>query len=87
MKTMIRHIGVLVVLTISIAACKSGDSHKQINNSSDTNSVNKAGGPTIRDTTTINKDRSNSAKGAATDSMNKGNADPSGHMSAKPAKQ
>ncbi|AYL95219.1 hypothetical protein [Mucilaginibacter celer] len=87
MKKVIRYTGTLAALTTSVFACNSGDSHKQINNSQDTTSVNKAGGPAIRDTTTINKDRHDSAIAPATDSMSKGNADPSVHMSAKPIKK
>ncbi|MEO3407372.1 hypothetical protein AAFN85_25865 [Mucilaginibacter sp. CAU 1740] len=87
MKRVIWHIGALCMLFISVFACNSGDSQKQIGNSQDTTSVNKAGGPAIRDTTTIDKDRKDSAKQPAADSMSKGNADPSGRMSAKPVKQ
>jgi hypothetical protein len=80
MKRMIRHMGMLATLTISVMACNSSYSHKQINNSRDTASVNKAGGPATRDTTTINKNRTDSAKAPATDTMSKGNADPTGQL-------
>jgi hypothetical protein len=73
-------IGIPTALSL-FAAYSSGDSYKKLGNSRDTTSVNKAGGPPIRDTATINKDRLDSSKSPATDSMSKGNTDPSGHMS------
>jgi hypothetical protein len=87
MKKITQHILVLTALTMTLAACNSGDSQKKLGNSQDTTSVNKAGGPAIRDTSTINQDRQDSASGLKADSMSKGNADPSGHLSAKPPKQ
>jgi hypothetical protein len=87
MKKIVQHILALMVFAIAFAACNSGDSQKKLGNSQDTTSVNKAGGPAIRDTATINQDRQDSAKGNNTDSISKGNADPSGHLSAKPPKQ
>jgi hypothetical protein len=74
-------------LPLLMASCNERDSQKKIGGSQDTSSVNKAGGPAIRDTATINKDRRDSAKRPASDSTSKGNADPSGQVSPKPVKQ
>lgn len=63
---------------VLLAACGQNNS-KSIGNSQDTTSVNKAGGPPIRDTATINKDRRDSALMPA-ESTAKGNADPSGRI-------
>lgn len=63
---------------LSFAACDQNATHKTIGNTSDTESVNKAGGPPIRDTATINQDRRDSAKQGK--SSAKGNADPSGRI-------
>lgn len=74
-------------LPLLIASCDQRDSQKKIGGSQDTSSVHKAGGPAIRDTATINKDRRDSALRPASDSTSKGNADPSGHLSGNPVKQ
>ena len=60
-----------------LAACGPNRNNATIGNSQDTTSINKAGGPAIRDTATIDKDRRDSAKVPA-GSTAKGNADPSG---------
>ncbi|MDN3550221.1 hypothetical protein [Mucilaginibacter aquaedulcis] len=86
MKKITQHILALTVFAMLFTACNSGDGQKKLGNSQDTTSVNKAGGPAIRDTSTINKDRQDSAKANKADSVSKGNADPSGHLSAKPPK-
>lgn len=86
MKKNTQHIFVLTVFAMLFMACNSGDGQKKLGNSQGTTSVNKAGGPAIRDTSTINQDRQNSEKGNKSDSMSKGNAEPSGHLSAKPQK-
>lgn len=64
---------------LCITACRN-NTHKTIGNSQDTTSVNRAGGPPIRDTATINKDRKDSANLPAKNNAAKGNADPSGHI-------
>jgi hypothetical protein len=74
-------------LPLIMASCNEHDSQKKIGGSQDTSSVNKAGGPAIRDTATINKDRQDSAKMKTGDSTSKSNADPSGRVPGKPAKQ
>jgi hypothetical protein len=74
-------------LPLIMASCNEQDSQKKIGGSQDTSSVNKGGGPAIRDTATINKDRRDSAKRPASDSKGKGNADPSGHLSPNPIKE
>ena len=61
---------------LSLAACNQNANHKTIGNTSDT--LGKAGGPPIRDTATINKDRLDSTKPGK--SSAKGNADPSGRI-------
>ncbi|HEX8020229.1 hypothetical protein [Mucilaginibacter sp.] len=73
-------------LPIIMASCNERDSQRKIGGSQDTSSVNRAGGPAIRDTATINKDRRDSARRPAGDSISKGNADPSGHTSGSPVK-
>lgn len=73
-------------LPLFMASCHEADSQKKLGGSQDTSSVNRGGGPAIRDTATINKDRRDSAKMTAGDSAAKGNANPSGHMSPKPVK-
>jgi hypothetical protein len=70
-------IGLLLATLIS---CDPKASKKTIGNSRDTTSVNKGGGPPIRDTATISKDRRDSAKVPAKKNTSKGNADPSGHL-------
>jgi hypothetical protein len=75
----IRYMGFLMLLAVTFMACNPTDSQKKIGNSQDTTSVNKGGGPTIRDTATINKEHLDSPKRPASDSTSKGNADPSGH--------
>ncbi|MDN3551178.1 hypothetical protein [Mucilaginibacter aquaedulcis] len=73
---------VLAALTmLTFSACESSSTHKTIGNTKDTGSVFKGGGPPIRDTSTINNDRKDSANRPASDSTSKGNVDPSGHMS------
>ena len=67
-------------LTFAFAACDPNANHKTIGNSTDTTSVNKAGGPPIRDTATINKDRRDSAVNPGKSATGKGNADPSGRI-------
>jgi hypothetical protein len=74
-------------LSLMFASCDQNASQKEIGNSKDTTSVTKRGGPPIRDTATINKDRRDSAKMTAGDSTSKGNADPSGHEQKQPVKQ
>jgi uncharacterized lipoprotein YehR (DUF1307 family) len=74
-------------LPLMMTSCDQRDSQKKIGGSQDTSSVNKAGGPAIRDTATVNKDRQDSAKIQTADSTGKGNADPSGHVSGNPVKQ
>lgn len=74
-------------LPLIMASCNEHDSQKKIGGSQDSSSVNKAGGPAIRDTATINKDRQDSGKMKSVDSTGKGKVDPSGHASGKPAKQ
>lgn len=74
-------------LLLIMESCNEHDSQKKIGGSQDTSSVNKGGGPAIRDTATINKDHQDSAKRPASDSTSKGNADPSGHVSPNPVKQ
>jgi hypothetical protein len=69
-----------LLLTMLLAACGQNRTKATIGNSQDTTSVNKAGGPPIRDTATINKDRLDSAKGQAKPGAAKGNADPSGRI-------
>ncbi|WCT14931.1 hypothetical protein [Mucilaginibacter jinjuensis] len=73
----------LLLFILSFSACDSNASQKQIGNSQDTTSVNKSGGPAIRDTATITKDRRDSANLPAKSNSAKGNADPTGHMSPK----
>jgi hypothetical protein len=65
---------------VLLASCGQNSDKKTISNSQDTTSVNRAGGPPIRNTATINKDRRDSAKLPARNSGAKGNADPSGHI-------
>lgn len=60
------------------SSCDPNRNRATTNNSTDTNNVTKAGGPPIRDTATINKDRRDSAK--MPKSKNNGNADPSGEI-------
>jgi hypothetical protein len=67
-------------LIFAFASCDPNASHKTLGNSTDTTSVNKAGGPPIRDTATINKDRRDSAANPRKATTGKGNADPSGHI-------
>ncbi|MGF7040317.1 hypothetical protein [Mucilaginibacter lappiensis] len=67
-------------LPLIMASCNEHDSQKKIGGSQDTTSVTKAGGPPIRDTSTINKDRQDSAKIRPKSGQAKGNADPSGHI-------
>lgn len=69
-----------LILTFSLASCDPGAGHKTIGNSKDTTSVTKSGGPPIRDTATISKDRRDSAANAGKSGTGKGNADPSGHV-------
>jgi uncharacterized lipoprotein YehR (DUF1307 family) len=88
MKLVKKLYGLLMTFSLSllIASCDPRDSQKKIGGSQDTSSVNKAGGPAIRDTATINKDRQDSAKRQAGDSTSKGNVDPSGRVTPKPVK-
>jgi hypothetical protein len=72
-----RILNIALAAVLCITACQN-NTHKSIGNSQDTTSVNRAGGPPIRDTATINKDRKDSA--AMPKSTAKGNADPSGHI-------
>jgi hypothetical protein len=69
-----------LLLPFALSSCDSNASHKTLGNSQDTTSVNRGGGPAIQDTATISKNRRDSAKMPAKDSMKKGNADPSGHI-------
>jgi hypothetical protein len=80
MKKFNRLIWPLLVLILFTAACDTDTSKKTLG---DTSSVNSAGGPPIRDTATINKDRRDSAKIPAADSTAKGNVDPTGHATPK----
>jgi hypothetical protein len=70
--------GLLSILLL--AACDQNRNKATLNNSVDTNSVTKAGGPPIRDTATINKDRRDSAKMKTKNPSARGNADPSGQI-------
>lgn len=67
-------------LPLIMASCNEHDSQKKIGGSQDSSSVTKAGGPPIRDTSTINKERQDSAKTPVKSGQAKGNADPSGHI-------
>jgi hypothetical protein len=73
----------LIALWLFVASCNSTDKQKSLGEHGDTSSVTSAGGPPIRDTSTINKDRADSAKIPAADSTAKGNVDPTGHMTPK----
>lgn len=70
----------MLALALLLTACDQNASKKTIGNSQDTTSVTKGGGPPIRDTSTINKDRRDSAKLPAKSNTTKGNADPSGRI-------
>jgi hypothetical protein len=70
----------IFTLGLCLSACRQSDNQKTLGNSNDTSNVNREGGPPIRDTATINKDRADSARMPASDSMSKGNADPTGHV-------
>ena len=69
-----------ILFILLLTACDQGRNKVTPGNSRDTTSVNKAGGPPIRDTTTIDKDRRDSAKAPARSGTAKGNADPSGRL-------
>jgi len=73
---------ILMAFAVSLlfASCDQNRNKATLNNSTDTTSVTKAGGPPIRDTATINKDRRDSAKMKSKNSSAKGNADPSGQI-------
>jgi hypothetical protein len=71
---------VWMLLVFLLASCDQNASKKTIGNSQDTTSVTKGGGPPIRDTATINKERRDSAKLPAKSNTAKGNADPSGRI-------
>ncbi|QEC74743.1 hypothetical protein [Mucilaginibacter ginsenosidivorax] len=79
MKNILKLTGLALCL-LSASACDQNASQKTIRNSKDTTSVNKAGGPPIRDTATITKDRRDSAKNSGKSNAGKGNADPSGRI-------
>ncbi|MEZ2334883.1 hypothetical protein [Mucilaginibacter sp. RCC_168] len=83
----ISYLGFSMAFIVMLAACNPTDSHKKVGNSQDTSSVNKGGGPSIQDTATINKDRRDSTNRPASDSMSKGNVDPSGHTSGNSPKK
>jgi hypothetical protein len=70
----------IIVMMISFSACDPNASKKTLGNTQDTTSVTKGGGPPIRDTATINKDRRDSARRPAKANTAKGNADPSGRI-------
>lgn len=61
------------------ASCDQNASKKEIGNSKDTNNVTRGGGPPIRDTSSINKDRQDSVNMQESDSTRRGNVDPGGH--------
>ena len=70
----------LLFITLLFSACDQNANHKTIGSTQDTNNVNRAGGPPIRDTPTINKDRRDSAAMRGNPKTAKGNADPSGRI-------
>jgi hypothetical protein len=82
MKSVISLYGLLtaLLLTSAFVSYDSNSSQKNIGNSIDTTSVNKAGGPRIRDTATISKNRRDSASTNKKSTIGKGNADPSDHI-------
>jgi hypothetical protein len=73
--------GAAILSFAIVTGCNPSDQHKEIGGSTDTTSVNKAGGPAIADTLTITSNRqhakTDSLKG---DTTGKGNADPSGSL-------
>jgi len=69
-----------VLFSVILTSCDQNKKKVTFSNSVDTNNVTKAGGPPIRDTATINKDRRDSAKLPGKSSTAKGNADPAGHI-------
>jgi hypothetical protein len=60
-------------------ACDSNRNNAKLRNSTDTTSVNKAGGPPIKDTATITQQKKDSLNGTSDTTAN-GNAKPSGRQ-------
>lgn len=78
MKTIAR-LTLAAVLIISVAACDSNRNNAKLRNSTDTTSRNKAGGPPIRDTTTVTQQKQDSLNGKSDTTAN-GNVKPSGRQ-------
>lgn len=83
MKTL-QLIALISLLAYITTGCNSTDQNKEVGGSTDSSSVNKAGGPPITDTNTINQVRKqqlqDSVKG---DTTHRGNAAPDGHTPEK----
>jgi hypothetical protein len=72
-------LSIAVAILLSISACDQNANQKTLGGSQDTSNINRAGGPPISDTATLNKNARDSAATPAGDSTSKGNAAPSGH--------
>lgn len=70
---------ICLISIVLLAACNGTRNKATLGNSRDTTSVNRAGGPQIRDTATVSKDRRDSARISQKPAA-KGNADPSGRI-------
>ena len=73
-------LAVALALVISLYGCQEKDKDRSLG---DTNSVTGGGGPPVKDTTTINKERQDSAAKPMKDSTSKGNVNPTGHINPK----
>lgn len=73
----------VIGIALLIGSCGQNAGRKTIGGTQDTQSVNKAGGPPVRDTATINKDRRDSARLPKRPNTSKGNVDPSGRVKNK----
>jgi hypothetical protein len=71
------YFGLIAAILVSIFSCNSN--HKTLNNSQDTTSVNKAGGPPIADTATIAAQRKAAKDSGKADTTARGNVSPTGH--------
>lgn len=72
------------VLIYFASSCNPTDRDKKLGGSTDTSSVNRGGGPAIKDTTTINRERKQQVHDSLSgDTTYKGNVDPSGHAPKK----
>jgi hypothetical protein len=76
MKT-IRILAIALLFIISIIACDNSRNNAKLRNSTDTTSVNKAGGPAITDTATITQQKKDSLNHTSDTAAN-GNVKPSG---------